>query len=72
MSGLFLTIVVVLGAATIVCGCPMMCADEYYKNKRRKEAEEAFDRMEASPPETGLPKKILKFETAMKDISITV
>ena len=71
MSGIFLTIVVVAGAAMLICGCPLWCADEYYKSKRRKKADQAYNTVAVGNDEhieIGLPKKILQFKTAMKDI----
>ena len=75
MSNIFLGIVVIGGAATLICGLPMCCADAYYKSKRQKEREAAYDMV---PPSTGrdksleLPEKILEFKTAMKDINLNV
>lgn len=71
MSNIFLTIVVVLGIATLVCGLPLCCMDTYYRNKKRREAEAAYDNMDM-PKEAELPEKILTFETAMKDITGTL
>jgi len=45
--------------------------DTYYRNKKRREAEAAYDNMDM-PKEAELPEKILTFETAMKDITGTL
>ena len=77
--------VTVLGVAFLVCGLPLCCYDSYMKSqeaKRREEEEEKErryyekwgnknnERRQANNNE--LPKKILEFKTAMKDISFNV
>jgi hypothetical protein len=68
MSGIFLTIVVVAGAAMLICGCRRSLADEHYKRKKAERAQRSDPVGDAEQIEIGLPKKILQFKTAMKDI----
>ena len=85
MSNIFLAGGLALSIIVLVCGLPMCCYDSYMKSQEQKRREEEYNKKYVyykdkdgtqhygtPPPPAQLPEKILKFETAMKDINTNV